>query len=147
MPGIRQGFRFWHFDKCLLVYRMHDNSAVWSHRADMFATATTNADGRISLRDHQVVAIRNHPHSLGRAVLGTGAAVFAIGFDYAEMLFVFNLADLHEPFLFGSNWLYRVDRADLRAQVAVLFAHAEFKIQCWLEQATGAPRCGVWLNY
>lgn len=146
MTAIRQSFGLRHFDKCLLRHRMHDNGAVWPHRADMFAAATTYAYCRVGLWDHQVVVIGDHAHCLGWAVFSAGAAVFAVRLDYAEMFFVFNLADFHELFPVGGNRLYCIDRAYLRAKVAVLLTHAEVKVQCWFEQAARAFWCGMWFN-
>ena len=129
MSWVGKRLRFWHFDEGLLFYRMNDDCAVRPDRADVLAAAAADADRRVCLWNHQIIFIRNHAHSLGRAVLGAGAAVVAVGFDYAELFDIFDFADLHELLFISLDRLNRVNRADLRTEIAVLLAHAQFEIE------------------
>ena len=91
----------------MFYVRLDDNGAHRAYRTDRFASAASDAEVGIDLRDRQCPFVWNHVYGLGRAMFCTGAAVFLFCIDDTTAFEESGNADLCRCLLFDSQ---RLDR-------------------------------------
>jgi hypothetical protein len=115
----RQFFFHAYFGALVAIEPGHGNGFGWLRRAGVFTTAAANADRLVQARQAEVVAIWNGVDGLGRAVLGTGRTIGALGLDHAVIQAQLGTTNPGKLFVGQRHWDNGSIRANLPALAAV----------------------------
>ena len=102
---------------------------------NILAAAATDADVLVDVRDCQAVAIGNHRKSLGRAMLGAGAAAGSVEMDDAVFFDKDHFAHLRPVLFLDRQGLDGAVGADIAADRAIVVAETFLEIDGGLHDA------------